>query len=236
VVSAWENLFNLGSGEPVCNLKRYEVVNYCCVSGELELCFGWHSRADELRNRFKAAIPDFRRKYYQDQHPRETGDVTVAVNIRRGEVSAVQNNHMFTGNETILRTVRTVKSILDARGIKYRIDVYSNGDSGEFGEFILLGAGLSCQDDPIWQIRELIEADILILAKSSFSYYAALMSDGIKIFEPYLDPLDNWIPRDFDGSFDCNAFESQLLELMKGKTQTPGGRPADRPIPFRTRL
>jgi hypothetical protein len=32
--------------------------------------------------------------------------------------------------------------------------------------------------DPIWKIGELVEADVLILAKGSFSLYAALISDA----------------------------------------------------------
>ena|ERR1700693_374405 len=71
----------------------------------------------------------------------------------------------------------------------------------------------------------------LIMAKGCFSYYAALISDGIKIFEPKaiseddlpswrwrsVPPAQNWIPRLTDGSFDREAFERQLLIIMRAK-------------------
>jgi hypothetical protein len=38
-------------------------------------------------------------------------------------------------------------------------------------------------------MQELIEADILVMARGFFSYYAALISDGIKIFQPVAGSL-----------------------------------------------
>jgi hypothetical protein len=72
-------------------------------------------------------------------------------------------------------------------------------------------------------MMELIEADILLMAKGCFSYYAALISDGIKIFEPWEDSnpiMDDWVPSLVNGSFDRAAFERQLLLLMQGKAIT----------------
>ena len=101
-----------------------------------------------------------------------------------------------------------------------------------------LGAGVPLPNvesfldiDAFCAMRELIEADVLIMSKSSFCYYAALISKGIKIFEPEnligndllpswkwrsVSPTDNWIPCAADGSFDHPAFERQLL-AMGGK-------------------
>jgi hypothetical protein len=215
--TAWEELFNLGAGEVACDGKRHEVVNYCYSSRELELCFGWRDRADELMNRFKASIPEFRRKYYLNKSARTNSEMTVAVHIRRGDVSASRNQGLFTQTAIISRTITAVKSILDTHNVKYRVTVYSQGDSAEFAELSVLGTGLFLDADAIWTMQELIEADVFIMAKGSFSYYAALISDGIKIFEPYDEPMDEWLERSPDGSFDCAAFERQLVLLMKAK-------------------
>lgn len=226
--SAWEALLNLGAGEIACDVNRHEVVNYCyCFTG-LELCFGWHARANELANRFKNMIPEFRRKYYLDKSPRTTEEVTVAVHIRRGDdVSANYNNYLFTSTDTILRTITAVRSILDAHRVKYRIGVYSDGNGDDVAEVSLPGVELFLNVDAIWTMQELIEADVLIMAKSSFSYYAALISDGIKIFEPLRFPMDDWILRSPDGSFDRAAFECQLSALLQAKrsTATSIGKP-----------
>ncbi|MFZ1973381.1 MAG: hypothetical protein WAU89_11085 [Candidatus Acidiferrales bacterium] len=236
--AAWERLFNLGAGEAVCNIARREVVDFCYSFSDLDLCFGWRHRGDELADRFKNTIPEFRRKYYLNKSPRTTEEVTVAVHIRRGDVSA-NNADYFTGTETIVRTLTAVKSMLDTHKVKHRIRVYSQGQPADFANLSLLGVELFLDVDAVWTMQELIEADILIMAKGCFSYYAALISDGIKIFEPVtlsgndflpswkwrsVSMTENWIPRRADGSFDCAAFERQLLLVVQAKAMAVSER------------
>lgn len=243
--NAWETFFNLGAGEKACDVQRHEVVNYCFGFDSLPLCFGWPNRRDELADRFKAIIPEFRRKYYLDKSPRTTEEVTVAVHIRRGyDVSA--NDYLFTSTGSILQTITLVKAVLDTHSIQHGISIYSEGNSTDFAEICIPGVELSkyrvghysdgrsddvrevslssvesfLDIDAIRAMRELIEADVLIMSKSSFSYCAALISDGIKIFEPEREAMDDWLLRLPDGSFDSAAFEHQLLVLLQGKATT----------------
>ncbi len=229
--TAWETLFNLGAGEAVCGIERHEVVNFCYSFTDLDLCFGWRCRGDDLADRFKAILPEFRRKYYVNKSPRTTQEVTVAVHVRRGDVSA-DNPDYFTSNETILRTITAVKAILDTHKVKHRIRVYSQGQRADFADLSRLGVEFFLDVDAVWTMQELIEADVLILAKGCFSYCAALISDGIKIFEPITlsgndflpswkwrsqSMTESWIPSRADGSFDSTAFERQLLLVVQGK-------------------
>jgi hypothetical protein len=63
-------------------------------------------------------------------------------------------------------------------------------------------------------MRELIEADIFIMAKSSFSYVAALISDGLKLApSDGYPPLADWVVVGTDGAFEVKAFEDKLLSL-----------------------
>jgi hypothetical protein len=227
-ITAWETLFNLGAGELPCDSPKHGVVNYRDNMAGLELCFGWRERQHELPDLFKTVIPELRRRYYLKKSPRTTEDLTVAVHIRRGDVSD-RNPGYFTSTDIILRTTTAVKSILETHSIKYRMGVYSNGTSAECAEFSLLGAELYVDADAIWTIQELIEADILVMAKGCFSAYAALVSDGIRLFEPKrswgaltgksFDPTSwpRWLPCLADGSFDQLAFERQLLLLIDAK-------------------
>lgn len=229
--AAWETLFNLGAGEAICNVARRDVVNFCYTFSDLDLCFGWRRRGDDLADRFKNTIPEFRRKYYLNKYPRTNDEVTVAVHLRRGDVSA-DNPDYFTSTETIVRTLSAVECVLDSHKVKYRIRVCSQGQRADFAEFSRLGVELFLDVDAVWTMQELIEADILIMAKGCFSYYAALISDGIKIFEPVIlsgndvlpswkwrsRPLtDSWIPCRADGSFDRAALERQLLVVVHAK-------------------
>jgi len=240
-VAAWEGFFNLGEGEAVCDRGRREVVSYLYNIVGLELWFGGPGRREELARGFGALIPEFRGKYYRNSLPRTTREVTVSVNIRRGDVSDNRLSYRFTTTEKILRTVSDVKSILDGRGVPYRIDIYSNGKSDEFEDFSALGAAVHLNPgvDVFWTMRELIEADILITAKrSNFSLYAGLISDGIKIFEPrtnddpailsrplaypgtlwlYICRPADWVSCGRDGSLDRAGFEGRLDILQQAK-------------------
>jgi hypothetical protein len=232
-VAAWEHLFNLGAGEEVWDGKRRDVVNYRYVADDLEVCFGWSERREELTQHFKALISEFRRKYYGSNPPRRTEEVTVAVHVRRGDVPAL-NEELFTSMESVARTVRAVKSSLERRGVEYRIRVYSQGRAPDFAELTALGAYLFLDADAIWTVQELIEADVLVMAKGSFSYCAGILSDGIKLFESMavagshvgymaswgwtvLFPSEDWIPRRDGGFLDEAAFERQLDLLFAGR-------------------
>jgi hypothetical protein len=219
---AWETFFNLGAGEPVPGPRSREAVDYCRHFNDLWLYFGWRGREDELFHRFKTLLPEFRRRYYLNKSPRKTEGLTVAVHVRRGD-SLPDNPAYYTSNETILRTITLVKSVLEARGANYSIGLYSEGDRADFAELSLPGVELFLDADPLWTLEELIEADILIMAKGCFSRYASLISDGVKIGvrEPewgsYLLPQDNWVESLPDGSFDCSAFEHELSRVMMSK-------------------
>ena len=196
-------------------------MNFCFGFESLPLLFGWRSREDELAAHFRAIIPEFRRKYYLNKSPRETDEVTVAVHVRRGD-ALPDNPGYFTRNENILRTVISVKSIIDIHKVKYRLCVYSQGNRADFQELALPGTEFFLDVDAVWAMQELIEADVLIMAKGYFSYHAGLISDGIKIFEPspYMPTVDDWLLCSQDGSFDCAAFEHQLFLLLQRKVPT----------------
>ncbi len=157
----------------------------------LNLCFGLRDREKELLDGFRALIPEFRRKYYLNKSPRTTDEITVAVHIRRGDVTAHTIPHMYTSTDKILRITSEVKSILDSRGGPFSMRIYCQGDIADFSELSPLGAEFFLDADAIWTMQELIEADVLIVAKGNFSYYAGVISDGIKIYEPHiLGPAD----------------------------------------------
>ena len=221
-VAAWEAVFNLGADE-----RRFDgrtsgvIINNYRVSPDLDLCFGWRDRRDQLQQQFQALIPEFRRRYYLNKSRRAMEEVTVAVHVRRGDVPP-DYAAKYTSTEKVLRIASAVKAILDFHVVPASIRIYSQGDEKDFAELSPLGAEFFLNADPIWTLQELVEADILIVAKSCFSYYAGFMSDGIKIFEESwtwmsVPATDDWIPCELEGSFDRSAFERQLSLLLEAK-------------------
>ena len=57
-------------------------------------------------------------------------------------------------------------------------------------------------------MQELIESDVMILAKgSSFSDVAAIICDGIKLYQPGADlPLGDWVEYNADGDTNSAHF------------------------------
>jgi hypothetical protein len=239
-LDAWEAHFNFGLGEEAADLMTLptgsttaeiplladnrEIVNFFYNSGDLLRLFGLSD--DDLTRMFDATIPEFRRKYYSNKSPRGNEVLTVCVHVRRGDTLAdgsrtdrLINRDMWTGTSVIAETVAKVRAVLDAHCIKYKICVFSqrDKDNTDLAELDASDTEFFLDADPIWSMREIIEADILIMAKSSFSYVSGLLSDGIKIYEPWLGypPLSSWVIRDPNGEFDCTAFERQLLRHIE---------------------
>jgi hypothetical protein len=238
-VAAWEAVFNLGAGEQSFDGRTRGVINNDYeVALDLELCFGCHdrkNRREEMQQQFQALMPEFRRRYYLNKSPRATQEVTVAVHVRRGDVSTDHPVDKYTATEKVLRIARAVKAILDSHLVPMSIRIYSEGDEKDFAELSALGAEFFLNADTIWTIQELAEADILVVAKSFFSLYAGYMSDGIKIIEEpwswtFVPAPDDWIRCKEDGLFDRTAFERQLALLLQekeeAKASTSGQRDA----------
>lgn len=231
-VVAWESFFNLGAGETPCSAEISGLMNLTFYVHDIDLSLGSQKRMESLNRFFETTIPEFRQKYYLNKSPRAAGAFTVAVHIRRGDVTARQNSDMYTSSATILRKVLAVKSILDAQGVPARIRFFSQGAIEDFPELSHLDAEFFLDVDPLWTMQELIEADILVAAKGFFSLCAGVMSAGIKLFEPepwrspQVSGLQGWIPCHEDGSFDRDVFERSLALLLKAKRKA--GSPISR--------
>jgi len=217
--AAWEEHFNLGAGEAVFDGRRQHAINYAYNFPQLELCFGWSgARRDKLTEAFNATIPDFKRKYHANKAVRGNHVLTVWVQVRRGEITPSQHAHMWTNTSFIAETITMVRKILDTRGVRYRTCVFSQGRYEDIAELDTPGTEIFLNRDPIWSMEQAVGADILIMARSSFSYVSALLSDGIKICEDGgYPPLSGWVLRGPGSNFDGAAFERQLEQLLESR-------------------
>ena len=231
----WESLFNLGAGEVPCSCLKHQVVNYCYAWPEIELCFGQRGRRRQQIEEFRAMIPELRRKYYLNRPRRTTREVSVGVHIRRGDISA-GNRQRYISNESVRQTLNLVMAHLDARGTAYRIRIYSQGCLADFTDLVPLGAEFLLDADALRTMQELIEADILLMDMGFFSFYAGVISDGLRLFHPrefsrsgevflptwewMRQPMEeDWILCAPDGTIDIALFERRLTVLMESKEQ-----------------
>jgi hypothetical protein len=139
----------------------------------------------------------------------------IAIHIRRGDIVLGQKN----GNPNLLMRWQdskyfenVLKSVLmNLKQVKpIKIYIFSQGEKIEFLDFEDLGDIEYCLDMGAHEsFLHMVNADILIASKSSFSYNPALLSYGIKVcprnfWHGYPDKSD-WILADEDGTLDDKA-------------------------------
>lgn len=211
-ITAWEDLFNLGDEELMAGQER-NVVNFAWNYLDLAQCF----RVD-LDHGLLDIIPELRRKYYKNKLPRTNHSVVIGIHLRRPTPLEKwgEEHWLWTPADAVLRVASTARSIIEVLDKVCTIRVFSQGDDVEFTPFRHIGAELHLNADAVWTMQELIESDVMILAKgSSFSYVAAIICDGIKLYQPGADcPLGDWVEYDADGNMNSAQFERQLRELL----------------------
>jgi hypothetical protein len=207
----WEGEFNLGVGESRALPGDDDLLDFTLLAGPLVSRFG-HSNIFAMLD-FTA--PEFRRKYYLNKSRREDALLTVGIHVRRGDETSENRIGRWTEMTNVLNAVRPVLAALVERGVAHRVSVFSEGDPRDFCELADLGADLYLDRDVVWTMREMIESDILIMGKGWFSYIAAVISDGIRLFDPWFDvpPMADWIVRDEEGRFDEARFVRALESI-----------------------
>jgi len=210
--NAWETQFNLGMGEVFTDGDSNQVVNFAYNLREILPLFGLE-RGD-LTLGLSKTLPEFRKKYYCNKVARKNDVLKICVHVRRGDVTFHGMPGMWTATSVIRLIIADIRRVLDTHRADYQICIFSQGNPGDFAALNTDRTKFFINSDPIWTMRELIEADIFVMAKSSFSYVAALISDGIKLApSDGFPPLSNWVVVDPSGRFDSAFFEQQLLNL-----------------------
>jgi hypothetical protein len=214
-VAAWEAQFNFGMGEEsATESDNREIVNFAYAKRNLLPLFGFFNGRD-LDRKLEETIPEFRRKYYWNKSPIQNEILTICVHMRRGDATA--DRHYFASTSFFKKVVSEVTAVLDLRGVRYKVQIFTQGNLCDFD---VPGVEIFSDVDAIWSMQQMIEADIFIMSLSGFSYVAAMISDGIKIGEKFLDgrQLSDQVIIDPNGEFDRIAFEAQLAQHIEAKT------------------
>lgn len=185
----WEQAFNLGKAfaPPPATIPQVKALDLQPRDRRRPIILSqehYHGYADKEPDQYADIIKQLRPNLALPT-PVKTAERQIAVHIRRGDVES--NSQRFTPNEAILTTLQQLKS-------KYQdanIHIYSEGDSQDFGDFA--GCALHLNQDIFETIAALISADILLMAKSSLSYVAAVFSTGKIYYTPFWhSPMSRW--------------------------------------------
>lgn len=128
----------------------------------------------------------------------ESRKLQVAIHVRRGDINPKIHPGRYTNNATIITTIKKISSVAQKCNRNMQITVFSQGKEEDFSDFKSEGVALKLDGDPLADFIEMQSADILVTAKSSFSYLAGLLNThGIVICERWWYPLfPDWVLAD----------------------------------------
>jgi hypothetical protein len=224
----WEEFFSFGNGEmsladlsPGLRQVRVEYPQRILKRRKtLYVIPHSHDFADRYPQLYEGLLPELRQRYFVAAKDvplhRQPGLLNIAVHLRRGDVSPDVPHFAprFTSNRKVAHTVRSVSDLLDRLGVDYRVRIYSQGQPENFGELTALGE-LHLDECPFATFHNLVMSDVLVMAKSSFSHVAALLSPrGLRLYEPFWHrPQRDWVVLDESGGFPQQRLERALQDL-----------------------
>lgn len=219
--SKWESLVNLGSGELAVDQiesDKLDVVEVRYtrevkkIENTLFVIRGCHKFVDRNPDLYLKLLAKVRHKYAQSTKKPdlyfEPSKTNVAIHIRRGDVTQ-QDSKRHISNYFVSNILREISSTLKGLGDEPVFHIYSQGDEEEFSDIARNGIVFHLNECPFSTFHHMVSADVLVMAKSSFSYSAALFSEGIIIYLPFWHkPLKNWIVVKRNGGFTKKNFRN----------------------------
>lgn len=227
----WEDFFNLGKDElgiEACKQLGINIVQVdnlydipLTTSDVLYVVSQCHKYTNFFPNRYSnlgAALIEKYTSSPKHHYPLYgvDGKVNIAIHVRRGDVaSSGSTAFRYTDNAKVYALVKTVLQSLSELGLSASVSLYSEGEIRDFGEMSDLGIDFHLNECVFTTFHNLVSADLLIMSKSTFSYVAALLSKGIKLYEPFAHrPLKQWISVDSNAQFSRRRLKAQLSHSL----------------------
>lgn len=210
--AAWESHFNLGAGEATTSdMGAHDAVNFAFTFPMLRALFGVE---DEDLPFDESLVLDFRRKYRLNKAPRPKESPSVCIHIRR------RNRHDFHSEDAtdmacLARVVAQVRAILHEQGVDHTLRVFSQGVPSDFSLLYIPESPLFLDADPLWSMREMIEADLLVTTRGTFGHVTGLLCDGIVLADGLFPSQRGWLTYDAGGGFDAAALASEVSAKMR---------------------
>ncbi len=149
----------------------------------------------------------------------------IAVHVRRGDIMDSEGKIMekyrqrWLSIDYYMTILDTLRELLKKENV--RIYIFSQGKRETFKEFDKYDNVVYCLDEPEQEtFGSLVKSDILIMGKSSFSYDAALLQGGIRIYPDSFwgtcPESDRWVRLDDSGRMNEKQ-KTRILEYVSKK-------------------
>jgi len=229
--SRWESFTNLGWNELAIDRLESSELNVVQVShprqvkkvkNTLYLIPQCHKFADRNPNLYLKLLPKFQQKYAESTEKPElyfdASKVNVAIHIRRGEITK-EDPKRYTTNYLVLSLMRKISSTLNDLRAEPVFHIFSQGNAEEFLDVTLNKVIFHLKECPFTAFHHMVSADVLVMAKSSFSYSAALFSKGVILYLPFWHkPMKDWLVVTRNGGFNKKEFKSMLEHIINRKS------------------
>ena len=214
---AWEEYFNLGFNESVSETKIQRAISLPDAMYQIQYIYD----IPDFAKVFEKTLPVFKQKYLanKSQNLSHNRKINVCIHVRRGDVEIDKNSEMWTSISSVKACLDHLLKLLANIDHEIQLNLFSVGEKSSFRELNGMKINFHLNTDPIWTHKCLVETDILIAAKSNFSYLAALLGEAVVIYEPSgvtgrFTPLEHWLARDEDGKFDVEKFKIEFKRLL----------------------
>ena len=199
-VDEWENSFELGAGFPsirsynrlIVPLKKYTKSPFKWIRRDAIVSLPHaHGYLDSHIWAYDSILERTRKSFLRGSGNISDGILNIAVHIRRGDVTP-SDCQRYTLDSSIITTIGCITRACTKFDVEYDITIYSQGKESDFSNFA--DCKLRLNLNPLDTLRALATAGLIVMAKSSFSYVAALLSEGIVVYEPFWHtPRDRWV-------------------------------------------
>ena len=128
----------------------------------------------------------------KDRNVFKNNKINIAVHIRRPNIHMDEVEERYTCDSYFLTIISYIRTKYKNSELLFHI--YSQGELSNFECYKNTDTELHIDDDLISTFLGLVGAEILVMSRSSFSYSAALLSDGEVYYLPFWHtPRQNWI-------------------------------------------
>jgi len=167
----------------------------------------------------------------------KTGVPSIAIHVRRGDVELNKSaaSGPQAGNNWDMRGVSDewyfslIAQVLSAHVPGADLHVFSSleghWNSSDFDGYRARGATVHLDGDPMEVWAHFAAADVLVMAKSSFSQVPALLNDNCVIYQPYMHlPLDGWVSAQAN---DAQPLDTEAAEKLGRCVASKMGKKAE---------
>ncbi|CAK0800325.1 unnamed protein product [Prorocentrum cordatum] len=122
-------------------------------------------------------------------------DLNVAVHVRRGDV-----DDWVPGRATSHEYYVWLINIMWSKVPYAKFHIFSekrrrSNNTDEFDQYSKLGATVNLDTEATETLAHFARADVLVTAKSSFSYAAALLNPNCELYQRWMLAVPGWVPR-----------------------------------------